>query len=243
MVMTFLVIALFFTWGIKRGAKRQNKAKPMTSVVWPGPEKNTSLPMPRLRESSGFLINGVPAQIDMITSKRTVAGEMAEYERKWGARGLRVIRSAFGPMHFISALDDAAKIFACAIMMKDPKSGATLVFPAELDMSRSPAPSKYKTPLYPACQPIFHIESNDLSGYSETITFLSDASIPSVMNFYHRSLAQAGWQEVSRESNLFSSAHAGNLLFLKGADELWIAARTLEDENKTLVYALFNDKF
>jgi hypothetical protein len=247
------IFAIFFVfmWGYKKGTNKESGFK------WFRPNKVNNSPVQPFKTNkllrqqptispfigkSSFLLNGVPTQFDVYTSKRSMDQEIAEYERKWRTKGLKVVKRNFENMNIVSGLDKHFRLFECAIMVPDPGSGKTLVIPAKLDLSKPPAQSCYKTPLYPLSQPLFHIESTDMGGYSENIILLSDASVSSIINFYEHRCLDGGWYLADPGKNTFHAPNSRQLLFLKKTDELWVNANRLEEENKTLVYLLYNDK-
>jgi hypothetical protein len=239
-------------WGYKKGFKKEDsseiysaknfKSSSVIDIKEYGSLFYGDRNLKRLFKNSNLLINGIPAKFDVYTSKRSISKVISKYEKDWRIKGLEVVRKNIGNMHIVSGFDANQNLFECVMITKDQETKKNLVIPAELDLSRRPVETKYKTPLYPSSQPLLHIESMDMGVYSENIMFLSEANVSSIMNYYRNKFIQQGWQEVQQNKNQFISPNSGYLLLLKDQDELWVNANWVEDENKTFIYLLYNDK-
>lgn len=241
------VILALFRLGYKKGSHAINKSnvnlkKNVGEII--SPKLYRLQPkVGKLTGKSKFLLNGVPAEVDMVTSDEPIAKIINDYNNKWSFRGYKVSVNSVGNMNFASAIDGNMQIFECAIMIPDTKSKKTTIIPVRLDLSVPVVQSTYKTTLYPLCTPVFHIESNDMGGYSENIIFTSDANIQSIINFYKGEFSQKGWLVEKPEKDSFTGPNSSNVLFLKGSDELWLYASKMERNNKSIVFLLFNDQY
>jgi hypothetical protein len=189
-----------------------------------------------------YLINGIPAQINPFFDDRGSVRSIETYANEWSSRGYEVNRYATDAIQFATAVNKGLKLFECVILVPDPGSKKTLVIPAKMNLNMAAGSPHYQVPLCPMSQPIFHLESSDLAGFSENVFLLSDASVASVSGYYREELARTGWQADPQIDKRFQDSNSRFAVFFKGADEFWMNVSKLKDSGKTLVYLLYNDK-
>jgi hypothetical protein len=238
-----LIVALLFKLGYQKGVDKEIK-----SLL---PKTGQKMNLYRYASRYGFglksskphfRLNGVPAEVDMYIAKNSVEKEMARFEQKWRAQGFEPTVQAIGNMRVVSAFDEANRLFECTLLLPAPGSNRTMVVPAKLDLGKPPYQGRFKTPVYPNAETVLHLESNDLTGFSENIVQISDASVPAIMGFYKDRLLQQGWQRLDPPQKSFSSQYADQMFFARGTDEQQVFARRMAGENKTFVFVLMHDR-
>lgn len=242
-IISLFVLLALFKIGYDRAASADDEDGARTSLTRRSSHAYAqALPRSMHTGKSRFLLNGIPAEIDMYATKSSAMDQAAKFASEWRAQGYKTATQALGQMQILSAVNEHTKQFQCAIMIPDPANKQTFVIPAQLDLQHPPAPGNLKTATLPEAQTLFHIESHDLSGYSENLIQASGSSVPGAMNFYKTQLQQQGWQLGETPQTMYDPNYADQQLFLKGASERWIYASKMEGHNKVMVFSLLNEK-
>jgi len=203
-----------------------------------------SLPMMNMLPGEArFTINGIPAEIDAYLSKASPEQEQSRFTTKWSAKGYKTYSKTFGKASILSAYDGNQKHFNSVILIPGMDEQQTYVIPSTLDLSKPPASRDFNSPIYPDSKTIFHIESNDLAGYSENIILLSDASVPSIMNYYKNQLIPQGWEIAREPQTIHNPEYLDKTVFVKGSDERWVYSSKVDGSDQTVVFLLYNDKY
>jgi hypothetical protein len=242
--LSLLAIGLLFKLGYQKGFQQD------AGAVLPKTKSNGSLgryaPANFVHPSAGrasFFVNGIPAEVNLYVTPTAIEREAGQFESKWAAKGYKTTQQVLGDMKILSAVDERTNCFNLALMIPEPATQQTCVIPATLDLSKPPAPSRYRTPIYPNAQTVFHIESNDLAGYAENLILLSEASAPQIVSYYQNTLAQQGWQFTASPEKALSAPNSEVMLFTKGADERWLNVTPMNGENKTFIFLLYTDRY
>lgn len=241
-VSLFALLALFKI-GYDRAANADEERGASMSMPQRAPHAYArALPRSTQTGKSRFLLNGIPAEIDMYATKAPAPEQAAKFASEWSAQGYKTSMQAMGQMQILSAVNEHTKQFQCAIMIPDPANQQTFVIPAQLNLQHPPEPGNLKTATLPGAQTLFHIEAHDLGGYSENLIQVSKSSVPVAMNFYKTQLQQQGWQSGETPKTMYDPNFADQQLFLKGASERWIYASRMEGQNQVMVFSLLNEK-
>jgi len=242
--LSLLAIGLLFKLGYQKGFQQNSGA------VLPKTKPNGSLgryaPVNFVHPSAGrasFFVNGISVEVNTYATSVSIEQETSQFESKWAAKGYKTTQQVLGEMKILNAVDERTNRFNLALMISEPTTQQTFVIPATLDLSKPPAPAKYKTPIYPSAQTVFHIESNDMAGYSENVILFSEASVPNIVSYYKNTLAQQGWQIIDPPEKAVSAPNSEVMFFAKGADERWLNVSPMDDENKTFVFLLYTDRY
>lgn len=240
---SFLAIVLLFKLGFDKASSQNTRVAPPSKKSRSNSYQISNFsPSRLLPRQSRFSINGMPAEVDLYASRKPFEQQITQLENDWRAKGYKTSAQTVGNMKILSAFDERASQFECAIMIPDPASRQTYVIPARLDLRRPPQQNNFKTPIYPNAQTLFHIESHDLAGASENIIQVSDAGVAAVMSYYKSQFLWQGWQLLQTPKSLYHPQYADQALLVKGLNERWIYAGKMDGQNRTLIFSLLNEK-
>lgn len=240
---SFLVMILIFKLGYEDASDEQGESLMSFPEFQDSPGRPAfSSAKSLLPGQSRYTINGVPAEVDLYTAAEPLAAQAAKFENDWKNRGYRISEQSLGNMKILSAINENTKQFECAMMIPGPNSKQTFVIPARMDLRHSQRPAGSKIPAYPNAQRLLHLESNDLTGNSENLIQLSEASVPAVMSYYKTQLLKEGWQAVESPKLMYDPQFADQVIFERGLEERWVYASKMDGHDQTMIFTLHNQR-
>lgn len=252
MFLSLAAVLIIFRVGYQKSVDKNSGIHPKkvlnalakTKKTAPGRKPLTPLPMMNILPGEArFTINGIPAEIDAYLSKASLEQEKSRFTTRWSAKGYKTYSKTFGKANILSAYDENKKLFNSVILIPGMGEQQTYVIPSTLDLSKPPESREFNSPIYPDSKTIFHIESNDLAGYSENVILLSNASVPSIMNYYKNQLIPQGWEIAPEPKTIHNPEYLDKTVFVKGSDERWVYSGKVDNSDQTVVFLLYNDKY
>lgn len=249
-VVVVLILYLLYRCGIQRGKSAERgmagfQMKPNALSYLARAPRSTKqyLGYGLFSGKAKYLINGMPAQIDAFMTKKPIEQSLDEYTKNWLSRGYQVEVYSTENILFATAFTEAQKLFECAVLISNPVSRETIIIPAKLDFKAVAQSTHYMVPIHPSSKPLLHMESYDLTGYSENTILMSDENVSSLTSYYHKMMIQQGWSIGNENEKRFTPPNSKFVLFQKGIDELWLNIDRMENPNKTFLYLLYNDRY